>query len=347
MAPYLPFAADFEDGAGYGPIVSRLLFYAELSAARDTRYGTYSKPHQAPQTYGQLQKHVFALREQHNSGMQVQRRVETADDLATMLQEFASGGTVLRALQDFALPPHRHKKAVSVERLLQSTSPGKLKTTDDSVSLQYSIRLTSSAAARIAEAFLEFLQQGQLTARIAAMSCGQLLSLCLLHSRLSWQKGKPLQFRETLQYCLPKPPYVPATAVPAPSPAHFVEQVRADGADAAPPQHTSAAGVHALRERLHRPARTLGPLRRGAPQLGGSSEARAVGDRAAAGFADAPGVEEEDPRELHAGADVLEARAWPLWAHQGVHAATGRLRDVRSGRLDRRVRAVLLIQRVP
>ena len=107
MAPHLPFAADFEDGAGYGPIVSRLLFYAEMSTARHTSYGTYSKPYRAPQTYGQLQEIVFAQREQHTSGVQVHRRVETADDLATMLQEFASDGTVLRALLDFALPP-RH-----------------------------------------------------------------------------------------------------------------------------------------------------------------------------------------------------------------------------------------------
>ena len=163
VAPHWPFAADFEDGAGYGPIVSRLLFYAEMSAASDTRYRTYSKPYRAPQTYGRLQEHVFAQQEQHTSGVQVQRGVETADDLATMLQELASDGTVLRALQNFALPPHRRKKAASVEPLLQSTAPGKLKTTDDSASLQWIIRLASPTAARIAEAFLEFLQQGQLT----------------------------------------------------------------------------------------------------------------------------------------------------------------------------------------
>ena len=55
----------------------------------------------------------------------MQRRVETADDLTTMLQDFASEGVVLRALQDFALPPHRRKKAASVQPLLQSTArPG-------------------------------------------------------------------------------------------------------------------------------------------------------------------------------------------------------------------------------
>ena len=51
VAPHLPFVADFEEGAGYGPIVSRLLFYAEMSAARDRRYGSYSSlTNRAPQT---------------------------------------------------------------------------------------------------------------------------------------------------------------------------------------------------------------------------------------------------------------------------------------------------------
>ena len=128
VAPHLPFAADFEDEAGYGPIVSRLLFHAEMSATSVTSFGCYSRPtERAPQTYGQLQEHVFAQRAQHTSDAQTQRRVETADDLATMLQEFASDGTVLRRLLDFALPPHRHKKAASAKPLLQGTAEGKLK----------------------------------------------------------------------------------------------------------------------------------------------------------------------------------------------------------------------------
>ena len=93
-----------------------------MSAARDTSFGSYSRPtKRAPQTYGQLQEHVFAQRERHTSGAQAQRRVETEGDLATMLQEFASDGTVLRALQDFALPAERRKKAASQVTLLQST----------------------------------------------------------------------------------------------------------------------------------------------------------------------------------------------------------------------------------
>ena len=81
----------------------------------------------------------------------------------------------------------------------------------------------------------DFLQQDGLILRVAAVSTGQIFSPCLLHSRLSWQKGKALVFREALQYCLPKTLYVPAADILAPSPAHFVQQVRAEGADAALP----------------------------------------------------------------------------------------------------------------
>ena len=60
----------------------------------------------------------------------------------------------------------------------------------------------------------------------------QHMHICSLAGKyLLFGKGKPLQLRETLQHCLPKHLYVPAAA-PAPSPAHFVEQLRAEGADA-------------------------------------------------------------------------------------------------------------------
>ena len=86
--------------------------------------------------------------------------------------EFASDGTVLRALLDFALLPHRRKKAASVEpRAAQAA--GKLRATDDSESLPWIIRLAPSAAARIASAFFEFLMQGRLTSRVAAMPTGR------------------------------------------------------------------------------------------------------------------------------------------------------------------------------
>ena len=122
--------------------------------------GRYSRPtERAPQTYGQLQEHVFAQRAQHTSDAQTQRRVETADVLATMLQEFASDGTVLRRLLDFALPPHRHKEAHSVKPLLQSTAAGKLNTKYDSDTLDI-VRLAAPTAARMADALVQFLQQG-------------------------------------------------------------------------------------------------------------------------------------------------------------------------------------------
>ena len=84
--------------------------------------------------------------------MQAQRRVETAEDLATMLQNFAYDGTVLKALRDFALPPQQRQKSASVE--LHATQAGEtLKIKDCSDALEWTIDLTSLAAARIAETF--------------------------------------------------------------------------------------------------------------------------------------------------------------------------------------------------
>ena len=68
------------------------------------------------------------------------------------------------------------------------------------------------------------------------MTAGQILALCIFHSRLSWQKGKPVKLRETDQFCIPKPTYTPASLVQAPSPPHFVQQVRADTAESGRPE---------------------------------------------------------------------------------------------------------------
>ena len=132
------------------------------------------------------------------------------------------------------MPLRQHQKATSVEpRATQEAE--KLKIKDDSDAFPCTIRLASPTAARIAETLFKFLQQDGLILRVAAMSAGKIRSLCLLHSRLSRQKGKSLPFREALHYCLPKPLYVPAADIIAPSPADFVQQVRAEGADAALP----------------------------------------------------------------------------------------------------------------
>ena len=67
------------------------------------------------------------------------------------------------------------------------------------------------------------------------MSAGQIVVLCIFHSRLSWQKGKQIQLHERDQYWLPKPVYTPASQVKAPSPPHFVEQLHADATERSQP----------------------------------------------------------------------------------------------------------------
>ena len=63
------------------------------------------------------------------------------------------------------------------------------------------------------------------------MSAGQIVVLCIFHSRLLWQKGKQIQLHEKDQYWLPKPVYTPASQVKAPSPPHFVQQIHADATE--------------------------------------------------------------------------------------------------------------------
>ena len=50
-AEYAPFGADFEDAGAYSPVISRLLFYAEIHNCSDHGYGTFSAPKEmAPYT---------------------------------------------------------------------------------------------------------------------------------------------------------------------------------------------------------------------------------------------------------------------------------------------------------
>ena len=98
-------------------------------------------------------KNTFSRSGRSALDVQAQRRVETPDDLVTVLQVFASDGTVLTALRDFAMPPHRRPKAASVEpRATQAAE--KLKIKDDSDAFPCTIRSASPAAACIAEAFV-------------------------------------------------------------------------------------------------------------------------------------------------------------------------------------------------
>ena len=68
------------------------------------------------------------------------------------------------------------------------------------------------------------------------MSAGQILVLCIFHSRLSWQKGKPLQLHDRDHYWIPKPSYTPASQVNAPSPPHFVQRIRRSATEHVPPE---------------------------------------------------------------------------------------------------------------
>ena len=68
------------------------------------------------------------------------------------------------------------------------------------------------------------------------MSAGQILVLCIFHSRLSWQKGKPLQLQDRDHYWIPKPSYTPASQVNAPSPPHFVQRIQQSATEHVPPE---------------------------------------------------------------------------------------------------------------
>ena len=60
-AEYAPFGRDFEDPDSYSPVVSRLLFYAEIHNCSDHGYGSFSIPKETPPyTYRQLQDVRFA-----------------------------------------------------------------------------------------------------------------------------------------------------------------------------------------------------------------------------------------------------------------------------------------------
>ena len=86
----------------------------------------------------------------------------------------------------------------------------------------------------MANKFLQFVFEAGVGHRLASSDAGHVVVLCILHSRLAWQKGKPLQFGGNVQHCVPKPIYVPAAAVSAPSPAHFVREASAAACYKAP-----------------------------------------------------------------------------------------------------------------
>ena len=132
-AEYAPFGGDFEDTHSYSPVISRLLFYAEIHNCSDHGYGTFSAPKQVPPyTYRQLQEWIIERRRLHQRSNAIESAtrelVQTAADLAAKLCAFASDGVVVKHLIDFALPEKKRADAAEVtaldEMLLQSTGRG-------------------------------------------------------------------------------------------------------------------------------------------------------------------------------------------------------------------------------
>ena len=237
----LPFAGDMEREFDKGPIVCRLLFFAEMCSSGRAGLGTYAAPGpDAPQTYAAVQQAVLRKR-QLFAARAAKATLESAGDLAALLVQFASDGFTTRALLDFALPPSAQKTAANVTPRTESGGAGAagasttqsrplaLKSRDTSHLSPWVVTLAPEAARRMADQFFQFAHAAGTAHRLASADPGHVVALCILHSRLAWQKGKPLEFSRNLQHSLPKPLYVPVDAVSAPSPAHFVQQAARGG----------------------------------------------------------------------------------------------------------------------
>ena len=113
----------------------------------------------------------------------------------------------------------------------------KLKQSDDShKTSSHDVTLSQRTAKAMADSFFKFVEQEHLQTHLNLMSAGQILVLCLFHSRLSWQKGKPLELHDRDQYWIPKLTYTPASQVKAPSPPHFVQRILSSATEHVPPE---------------------------------------------------------------------------------------------------------------
>ena len=98
-AEYAPFGRDFEDTDAYSPVISRMLFYAEISTCNDHGYGTFSAPKATPPyTHRELQESIMKRRRLQQRSKDVdgvsRELVQTAEDLAAKLRAFASDAIV-------------------------------------------------------------------------------------------------------------------------------------------------------------------------------------------------------------------------------------------------------------
>jgi hypothetical protein len=148
---------------------------------------------------------------------------------------------------------------------------------------EFVVRLSETAAKTMAEKFMQFVTTHRLNQCLSRVSAGQIVVLCIFHSRLLWQKGKPIELHDRDQHWIPKPVYTPASAVNAPSPPHFVQRLKA------------AATEH------------------GAPVIPAPRVCCLCGK----GFVDAPSLQNHCRSEHHSWA---EARKRMLWEAQDLHA---------------------------
>ena len=112
-----------------------------------------------------------------------------------------------------------------------------LKRHDDNDLLNtYDVTLSQQTAKAMADSFFKFVEQEHLHQHFSRMSGGQILVLCIFHSRLLWQKGKPLELRDRDHYWIPKLTHTPASKVNAPSPPHFVKQIQHSATEHVPPE---------------------------------------------------------------------------------------------------------------
>ena len=189
--------------------------------------------------------------------------IKSAEDLAAKLCAFASDGIVLKHLIEFALPPKKRQDAAEVTAKVASVPSEsqnlQLQHHDDSHEI-HAVSLSQRTAKAMADSFFKFVQQEHLQRHLTAMSAGQIVVLCIFHSRLSWQKGKRIQLHEKDQYWLPRPVYTPASQVEAPSPPHFVKQLQAPATERSQPVLQPPCTLLPVRERLHRYARIVEAL---------------------------------------------------------------------------------------
>ena len=183
-----------------------------------------------PYTYVELQQFMVDRRRQQQQG---QNLVGTAADLAAKLRAFASDAIVVKHLIEFALPSKKRSDAAEVTAKVVSAAAEnqnttkKIKQHDDTGDPdKYDVVLSQDTANTMADAFFKFIEQEHLEQHLSAMSAGQILTLCIFHSRLSWQKGKPLQLHDRDHYWIPKPTYTPVAKVNADSPPYFVQRIK-------------------------------------------------------------------------------------------------------------------------